>query len=143
MAYATQQDIADLYGEELLYVVADRDRNQVLDTVAIERALVLATGEINSKLANRHPVPFAEPSADIQRICIDLAVYRLALEADALTIEIKDRRKQAREDLLLMAQGEIGTGVELPPGSGSEIRDGEVLVSGNERIFTRTTMRGL
>ena len=144
MAYATQQDIADLYGEELLYIVADRDRDQVLDVAAITRALSMASGEIDSKLSVRYTVPFTTPSEDIKRICVDIAVYRLAQQADALTIEIKERYKTAREDLLLMASGEIGTG--LPPetpGQGSEIRDGEVLVSGNQRLFTRERMKGL
>lgn len=143
MAYATQQDIAEIYGEELLYILADRDRDQVLDTAAIASSLDKASGEIDAKLSVRYVVPFAEPSADITRICIDIAVYRLALAADAWTVEIERRYKLARGDLKDMAEGDAGTGIPAEPGQGSEIRGGEALISANERLFTRHTMRGL
>ena len=146
MSYATQADIQSLYGLELLYLIADRDRDQVLDAAAITSALELATGEIDSKLSNRFPTPLPTVSADIRRICVDIAVYRLALQADAMTVQIEKRYELARADLMAMAAGKIGTGVPSPdpkPESGSDLVGGEILVSGNERLFTRRSLRGL
>lgn len=146
MSYALQADIQALYGLELLYIVADRDRDQVLDTAAIASALELATSEINSKLSIRYPVPLPVVSDDIKRICIDIAVYRLALSADALTKEIERRYEIAREDLMAMAKGTIGIGIpsaDPKPAAGSDLIGGEIMVSGNDRLMTRQQLRGL
>jgi phage gp36-like protein len=144
MAYAVQQDIADLYGDELLYQVADRDRNQVLDTAAITKALAQATSQIDSFLSARYPVPLSTITEDIKRLTVDIAIYRLAFGGDAYTKEIRTRYEDALAQLKLMASG--GAGLGLPPATepaAGDVKGGEILTSGNERIFTRCTQRGL
>lgn len=142
--YATQTDIAELYGEELLYQLADRDRDQVLDTVAIEKAISSAAGQLRTYLTKRYSDAQLAASPDVQRLVIDIAVYRLAQQADAYTKEIRQRYEDAISQMELMARGTIGIGLpEEQPVAASEILDGELLVSGNDREFTRSKMRGL
>lgn len=144
MAYATQSDIAALYGEELLYQVADRDRDQVLDTEAIARALTSASRQIDTYLSQRYAVPLDEPTEDITRLAVDIGVYRLAQQADSYTKEIRQRYEDAVQQLKWMAEGKIGLG--LPPTAtpvAGDVREGEALLTGPVRLFTRDHLRGL
>ncbi len=144
MSYATQADIAELYGEELLYQLADRDRDQQLDVAAIATALATADGQINTYLSVRYTPSQIAASADVKRLAIDIAVYRLAQQADAYTKEIRTRYEDAIAQLKLMASGAIGLGLpEDQPQAASDVRDGDVLVNNNERLFTRRSTRGL
>lgn len=144
MPYATQADIAELYGEELLFQLADRDRDQQLDVAAITAALTSADGQINTYLSLRYTPSQIAASADVKRLAIDIAVHRLAQQADAWTKEIRARYEDAITQLKLMASGAIGLGLpENQTPAASDVRDGEVLVSNNERVFTRRSMRGL
>lgn len=140
----TQQDIQDLYGEELLYILADRDRDQVLDTVAIEKACESAWSQIETYLLKRYSHAQIAASKDVKRLAVDIAVYRLGVSADAYTKEQRQRYEDALHQLELMAAGKIGIGLpeEIAPPT-SDVRDGELLVVNNERLFTRDRMRGL
>ena len=142
--YATQTDITNLYGEELLYVLADRDRDQVLDTAAINAAIEFGAAQVRTYLSKRYSDAQLAASQDVKRLVVEIAVFRLALQADALTVEIRTRYEEALRQMELMARGTIGIGVpEEMPQAASDLRDGDILVFANERAFTRDKMRGL
>ncbi len=146
MPYASQQDIQDRIGLDLLTVIADRDRDQVLDAAAIARALDDATSEIDGYLSERYALPLPTAPSWAVRVAVNLAVYRLALTADALTTEIKDRYEMEVEFLQRVGTGKAGLGLpkvnEPTTTEGGEVRGNDILVQSGERLFTRRSTRG-
>ncbi|MCF6432914.1 DUF1320 domain-containing protein [Leisingera sp. MMG026] len=147
MAYATQDDIVALYSLDALYV-ADRDGDGVPDADAITRALKLASGEIDSYLGVRFPLPLPETPDLLVQFCVDIALYRLALSRDVLSEEHRNRYDDTVKHLKDIARGtatlNIGQaaaeegGEPVPPA-----RPRPVFAGGPEREFTREKMRGL
>lgn len=145
MSYAVQSDIVDRFGEELLYQIADRDRDQQLETAAIELALADASAEVDTYLSQRYTVPLDPTPRVVVRLAVDIAVYRLAQKAQAYTEEIRQRYEDAIELLVRMAKGTAGLGEAAEEtGAGGEIKGGQILPTDNpERVFSRKTMKGL
>lgn len=148
MAYATQTDITDLYGADALYV-ADRNRDGAVDTVAVDRALVSASGEIDSFLAVRYQLPLHEVPGVLVQFCVDIAVYRLALSADVLSEEHRRRYEDTLGHLKLIAAGKAAlvflTPVPADPNTDPSVASGvqPIVVGGPPRIFSRDEMRDL
>lgn len=117
MPYATQQDMIDAQGEDLIVTISDRDNNGAIDTAAVTKALAAASSEIDSYLANRYVVPVASPSAMLANVCIDIAIYRLAARAAALTEEMRLRYTDAIAWLKEVAKGNVEVIGATPPGS--------------------------
>ncbi len=150
--YATQSDIVALYGANAL-VVADRDGNGVADEAAVTRALESAGDEINSYLAVRYTVPVPAPAPQILiQLCVDIGVYRLALSADVLSAEHRQRYEDALAMLKRLAKGEaalvLAADPNAPPAdpdAPTALNDGPqpIVVGGPERVFSRDKMRGL
>lgn len=145
MSYATQQNLLDREGEDVIFAVADRDRDGVLDAVAIERALVDASAEIDGYLSMRFTLPLPAAPAWAVQICGDIAIYRLARSADALTRELRQRYEDAIAFLKNVSNGKAGLGLaepDLPPaGESGDVRGGEILVQAEERLFSRSGLR--
>ena len=149
MPYATQADIVSLYGENALFV-ADRDGDGTVDAQAVERALTSASAEIDTYIAVRYALPLREASPFLQTICVDIAVYRLALSADVLSEEHRKRYEDAQAFLKRVSDGKATLIVTPQPdangeGSGESAASGPrpIVVGGPERIFSRAQMRGL
>lgn len=104
MPYATLNDIITLYGKDQLHI-ADRNGDGMIDEDAVERALELATGEINSHIGVRWKLPLKATPAPLPQLCVDIAIYRLALSHDVLSEEIRARYEDAIEHLKLIAAG--------------------------------------
>lgn len=138
MSYATQADIIRLYGELILIQVADRDNDGIPEPDAIDSAIALASGEIDTAVSVRYAVPLTTVTADVMRICIDIAIYRLANVAGAVTTEIRQRYEDAKLDLTRLAKGTFGIGakINVEPQS-SETGGTEAFISGSPRLFTR------
>lgn len=147
MPYASQQDIQDRVGEDLLYTVADRQRDQVLDTAAIARALDDASSEIDGYLSERYALPLATPPVWGTRLCVDIAVYRLAVSADTLSNDIKARYEMAVAFLQRVGTGKAGLGLarqeEPQQTEGGDVRGDDILVQADQRLFRRDQTRGL
>lgn len=149
MAYATQSDIEELYGENALYV-ADRDGDGVADAAAVAKALSDASDLIDSYLAVRYAVPLFETPSVVRQLCVDLGLYRLALTEDVLTEELKERNKAALDMLDRLSSGKQRL-VFPSDGTRDDDGDGEVddnsprpiVQAGPEREFTRDKMSGL
>ena len=101
MPYASQADIVDLYGANAL-VVADRDGDGVPDAEAVARALNLSSGEMDTYIGRRYSLPLpaltVSSSAHLTQLCVDIAVYRLALSQDVATTEHRHSARDARKN---------------------------------------------
>jgi phage gp36-like protein len=140
MAYATQQDIIDRYGEDALYVAADRDNNDAIDTAAVNRALDDATDEINTYIGKKYQLPLPVVPTVLVRVCVDIALYRMSFST-ALTEEKRKRYDDTVRLLKAIALGEASLGYD--DGSSAEPTAGEAELISNARLFTRDTMGGL
>lgn len=119
MIYATQQDIAERHGEELLLSLTDRDGTGEVDTAAVERACADASAEADSSLAERYSLPLPSVPPVLVRVCVDIAVYRMASTADVATEEQRTRYEDAVALLRRIARGEAGLGIDTTPGPSS------------------------
>lgn len=143
MAYATQGDIAELYGPHALHV-ADRDGDGLADAAAVTRALEGASDEIDSYLAVRYRLPLAQPPRILRQHAVDIALYRLALSADVLSEEHRRRYEDAIAALKRIAKGEAALVMPVDPEAEDDGQGPRPIVSGGpERIFSRDKMRGL
>ena len=149
-SYATVEQVIKRYGDDLLHIIADRDRDGEIDQEAVTLALADASGQIDSALAKRYPLPLPIQSrpALLTRLCVDIAVYWLAEDGAGATDDKRRRYEDAMKYLERLADGRIdlpsvSDGIE-PPGSG--VGSGDSMVgaefSASERLFTRQTMRG-
>ena len=145
--YAAQADIVSLYGENALFVAV---RDGEVDAPAVERALASASAEIDAYIAVRYALPLVETPPFLQTICVDIAVYRLALSADVLSEEHRKRYEDALGFLKRVSEGKA-TLIITPqpdagdPDTGETAASGPrpIVVGGPERIFSRAQMRGL
>ncbi len=145
MAYATPADITLLYGANAIYV-ADHNRDGTADMGAVERALISATGEIDTYLAARYALPLLEVPEFLKQLTVDIALYRLALSADVSTTEHRTRYEDALSHLRKIAKGEAAlVFTPVPAVDGDPIPDGPqpIVVAGPPRLFSRDKMRGL
>lgn len=146
MAYATQSDITALYGTQAL-VVADHDRDGVPDTVAVSRALDMATGEMDTYIARRYTLPLPTTPMHLVQLCVDIALYRLALSQDVASEEHRRRYEDAIGTLTKIADGRATLVLPATPpeeGDEPEITGPQPIVTGGpERIFSREKMRDL
>lgn len=149
MAYATQDDIVDLYSERALYV-ADRNGDGVPDTDAVTKALNFAAGEMDTYLAVRYDVPI-DPTNDIlMQLNVDVALYRLASHADVLTDELRRRYEDAIDLLKRLSNGTAAlppapVDPDADPDADTDTLDGPrpIVATGPERLFSRAQMRDL
>ena len=72
MPYATRQDLLDRESEDLIYSVFDRDRDQVLDEVAMDRCIADASGEMDGYIGQRYSLPLPTPPTWGVQIVADL-----------------------------------------------------------------------
>ncbi len=136
VTYATQDDIAALYGQELLAIVGDRAGDGTIDAEAVTAALEMATSEIDTYLAARYNVPLASVPPYIKQICIDIAVYRLAHSDAPRTEEMRRRYEDAIRFLTAFAKGTV----EVPgidDGGEDDGSDGETVGGGAKVIPLR------
>lgn len=146
--YATQADIVALYNEDAL-VVAERGDDGAVDQNAIARALEMATGEINSFIGVRYPLPLASVPLLLTQHCVDIALYRLANTADLVSEEHRTRYEDAIAHLKLVSTGKAILNIpkaddDAPEEGGvSSNTPRPIVVGGPAREFTREKMRGL
>lgn len=112
MAYATEDDIKVIYTSSVLDRIAySRDVNGISHPM-VERALESATHEINMYLSNAYAMPLARIPPMVQQLCVDIAIYRMALTNDKLTTQIEDRYKMSIKTLEMLAAGKLGLGID-------------------------------
>lgn len=146
MAYASWQNITELYGQAALYV-ADHERDGAPDYDAVERALQSASDEIDSYVGVREKLPLPAVPGILRQHCVDIAVYRLALSADVLTDEHRRRYEDAIAHLKRISEGKatlvIPVDPDAPPEEGDLAGSGPrpIVAAGPPRLFSREQMR--
>ena len=137
MAYATQQDIVDRYGDDALYVAADRNNDDAIDTAAVARALNDATDEINAYIGKRYVLPLNPVPTVLTRLCVDIALYRLST-GTALTEEKRTRYTDCINLLKGIGNGDADLGIADGSSDPTSVGDAELI--SNDRQFSRGTM---
>ena len=79
MAYATQANLVDRFGEdELIQIAGDgATPTEGIDATKVARALADADGVIDSYIRGRYAAPIASPPAEIVDAACNIARYRL------------------------------------------------------------------
>jgi phage gp36-like protein len=124
MIYATQQDVTDRYGEDLLWMIAvlppDPDAEpdtpeaeERLDEVSIARALSDAASECDVYLNARYEMPLPAVPPVLKICCVDIAVYNMAT-GTASTEEIAKRYDRAVSLLKQISRGTADLGLPKP-----------------------------
>ena len=143
-AYATQADIATIYGANAL-VVADHNRDGIVDSAAVARALTSASGEIDTYLAARYSLPLAEVPEFLVQLAVDIGLYRLALSSDVQSEEHRKRYDDALGHLRRIAEGKAALVFTATPATGDiDVSGAQPIVSGGPaKLFTRDLTRDL
>lgn len=111
--YASQADIDDLYGTDLLLRIADPNKTGSPDATIVERGLQSADDLINSYVSTRYNLPLSTVPNVLRDCAIDIAVYKIALERARRTEEMRTRYDDWMAWLKDLAVGKVGLG--LPP----------------------------
>jgi phage gp36-like protein len=140
MTYATLAGLLDRYGEGLLLQVTDRASTPtgVVDTAAVDRALVDADAVIDASLAVRYRLPLASTPPIVADLALSIAIYKLhRFEPDA---KIKADFEQAMRDLDRIADGrkKLDLAGTEPAGSGA----GAVRAIDRERPLSPESLTG-
>lgn len=145
MAYATQQNITDLYGLDTLDRLADRDGEGSADPAKVARALDDASALIDGYIATRVTLPLATVPAVLRNLCVDIAMYRLATDAGLLSDDARARYEDAVRFLRDVSAGKAAIPQPVAPGSAvTETASPQTVVIDSEpRLFSRGSMRGL
>ena len=137
--YATIQDCVDRYGDDLITVLTDREKNGVRNDERLSQALSDAGAEIDASLRQRYELPLQGSPELLRRIETDMALYRLASEADLATDERRQRYDDAIKLLALLRVGKASLGLQGPAPEVAR----KVHSSGPDPVFGRDPMRGL
>lgn len=141
MAYASQQDIIDLYGEDCLSASADRDSDGSADSTPVTNALDTASNEIDSYLGTLYDIPLTSVPDQVKTVCIDIAIYRLSYGFGAgLTDEKAKRYDNAIRWLRDAAKGIVTLAVDTGP---VETSANVISFHSDRRQFVRCHTRGL
>ena len=139
MSYASIDDARIRYGDELILTLCPATDEDTPDHRPLNRGLIDATDEIDGYLGARYTLPI-EPAPDIlKRLCVDIALYRVASEADMATEERRLRYKDAVKMLESISKGTVTLGLPDPePKTVHGVR-----TSGSPPRFGRGSMSGL
>jgi phage gp36-like protein len=137
VAYATQQDLIDRFGEAQLLAIADRDADSALDADVIAKALDDAGETIDSYIATRYELPLAEVPGRLVKVAADIAFY--VLHPAAAPDDVRQRYDDAIAFLKDVAKGnallDVGGAEPEPAAAGVDFE-------GPERTFTRDSLKG-
>lgn len=140
MAYATQSDMIDRYGERLLIDLTDREDapTGAIDSVALGKALGDASAEIDSYIGRRYVVPLSDvPSTIVTLTCL-LAIWDLhTFDPDP---KIEKDYKAAKQRLKDIADGSMA----IPGAAGVEpatTGGGGARTTDRERPFTEQSLK--
>lgn len=136
--YAAQADITDRYGQNILDAV-DRDGDGQPDLAAVDKALADASGLIDTYLASRYSLPLPSVPELLTRLCVDVALYQLVRGGTAAAEDQRLRYEDAIQTLRDIGAGRAA--LDLPAPQSDARKD--VHTSGQARLFTRDTLKGI
>ena len=140
--YATAQDCIDRRGEEALRELADDPHADPLAFDALEVALGDASDEIDAYVGARHSLPLEPVPRLLQRLCVDIGIYRRAESADQATAEQRTRYEDGIRLLRDIQSGRASLGVS-DPDSPASAADPGVQFQADPRVLTRESLRGI
>jgi phage gp36-like protein len=113
MAYATLSDIETIYSPSVLDRIAYNPDLETpgRDAAMVARACDEATAEIDTHLSVTYSVPINPTPPILRQLAVDIAIYRMALTFDKMTVEITERYKSATKMLERIADGKAGLGI--------------------------------
>jgi len=114
MAYADLAALVARYGMDTILVASDRDQDGVIDAGVIEQATADASAEIDSYVGALHRLPLASVPEVLVRLCCDIALYRLSMDAGSGTEEKRTRYEDAVALLRRIASGDVSLGMPTP-----------------------------
>ena len=117
MTYATQADLVERFGADVMVQLTNRTDGQAIDAVVLGRALADADAEIDGYLATRYALPLASTPAVLVRLSADLARYQLC--RDKVPDSVRQRYVDAVAVLKRLATGEVQlAGITAVPAAG-------------------------
>lgn len=93
MAYVTEQDLVDRFGEDELIQLTDRNGTGAVDQDVLLRAIDDAQAEVDSYLSTRYAVPLTPVPTVLALHAANVVRYRLY--EDGATEEVEKRYKQS------------------------------------------------
>lgn len=131
MAYCTQADLIERFGENELLAIARDETGTAIDAAVVERACEDASGEIDGYVsAAGYPVPLVPvPRIVIANAC-DIARYRLYDEHAGE--QVQKRYDDAVKFLRSVSRGEVRLGISTGNASSSV---GTVQMNAGRRAF--------
>jgi len=126
--YASQMDLENTYGRDLVTVLADTNDDGFANQEAINEALKSASAIIDAYLGARYSVPvFATPV--VRDLAVDIALYRLAYSRLKQTAEMRQRYEDAIGLLMRISDGKASIGLDLEEGDddGSTDQPGSIV----------------
>lgn len=140
MAYATLQDLITRFSERRLIQLTDRfdPPAEVVDESVTAEALTHAADMIDGYVRGSYALPFAQVPPILNGLACDIAYFRLFQEP---TDEARKRYDDAIRTLRDIGAGKI----KLPVEGGAEApsRPDVLRIQSEERLFSRTSMRGM
>jgi phage gp36-like protein len=113
MAYITQQQLVERFGDDKLIQLTDRDTGASIVTDVLDDAIADAAAFIDAYISPRYALPLAQPRIDaspLPRIAGDMVIY--FLQGDLATEETQRRAAEARRFLLDVQAGRASLGAD-------------------------------
>lgn len=137
MPYASQTNLEDRYGADVLLELADRDGDDEVDAPVITRALADADAIADTYIGRRYTLPLASTPAALVTAAAQLAFYYLHRDRPT------DEARRDYEDALAWLKDVAAGRAELDvAGAEPETEADGLETSGPDRVFSRTTMEG-
>ncbi|HUO06573.1 MAG TPA: phage protein Gp36 family protein [Candidatus Binataceae bacterium] len=143
MSYATSSDMIGRYPNRDLVQLTNEDPTAAtINTAPIVQALADASAEIDGYLECRFALPLSDPPATLNRLCTDIAMYRLqSLRPLHDLADARRRYDDAIATLQKVAAGELTIGLATDGKEPPTAADSEI-VKGAKRIFGRGRLKG-
>ncbi|MGH7027375.1 gp436 family protein [Brevundimonas sp.] len=143
--YATINDLIALCGLEELVQLTDRADPPTgeMDQAVLTKALEDGAAEIDGYVGAQYKLPLASAPKILNGLNCDIARYRLYTAQ--VTDSVRRRYEDAIKTLTNISRGVITLPVEGDAGGATEPagRDDVMVIESEDRIFSRTSMRGL
>jgi phage gp36-like protein len=137
--YLTAAEFIERYSEREAVMLSAEGNQSTVNTVRLERGLADASAQVDAYLARRFALPLADATTQaltvpdmIKRLTGDIARYLMTGTHIRETDAIRNRYKDALDQLDRIATGKVSMGVELvmasspsaPAGGSSAVRSG-------------------
>jgi phage gp36-like protein len=143
MSYATPIDVENRYPNRDLVQLTNEDPTATtVNTAFIQQALDDASAEIDTYIEARFTLPLTDPPAVLNRLCSDIAMYRM--QALRPIHDLEDARKRYDDAIGVLqkvAKGELTLGLSADSLEPTIAQNVEVL-EGPVKKFTRHRLKG-